>query len=68
MFTLYMFMFNNNNLVLHSSGVGHVCLVPGQSDDDVGAGLPLQLLHPGLGSREGVLEGETCLSDSACGK
>jgi len=47
-------------LVLHSSGVGHVCLVPRQSDHNVGAGLPLQLLHPGLGSRERVLEVATC--------
>lgn len=41
-------------LVLDHPPVGQVALVAGQGDDDVGPGLPLQLLHPGLGTLERV--------------
>lgn len=36
---------------------GQVGLVAGQGDDDAGAGLPLELLDPGLGPAKGVLVG-----------
>jgi len=39
---------------LHHPLVGQVGLVARQRDDDVGGGLALQLLHPGLGSAECV--------------
>lgn len=43
-------------LEIHSSLVSKVGFVPSQSDDDVGAGLSLELLYPVLCSGESVLE------------
>lgn len=44
-------------LVIHSALVGQICFVSCQCDNDVGAGLPLQFLHPVLRACECILEG-----------
>lgn len=43
------------HLELHGSLAGQVRLVACERNDDVGAGLPLQLLHPVLGPCKGIL-------------
>lgn len=44
-------------LVVHRALVGQIGFVSCQSDHDVGAGLPLQFLHPVLRTCECILEG-----------
>lgn len=42
-------------LILHQSLLGQVSLVSSQGNNNVRTGLPLQLLHPGLGSLKRLL-------------